>query len=403
MADFKLSSIEDAVKDFKEGKFVIVVDDEDRENEGDLIIAAEKITPEKVNFMLKNARGVLCAPITLSRADELDLPHQVEENTSMLGTPFTITVDKLEGSTTGVSAHDRAATILALADPASTPQTFGRPGHINPLYAQDNGVLRRSGHTEAAVDLCKLAGLYPAGALMEIMNDDGSMARMPQLQEKAEEWGLRIITIKDLIAYRLRKESSIEVGEEVDLPTIYGHFRLIPFRQTSNGLEHMALFKGEWKDDEPILVRVHSSCATGDILGSMRCDCGEQLHKSMRMIEKEGKGVVIYMQQEGRGIGLMNKIAAYKLQEQGLDTVDANVHLGFRPDERDYGCGAQMLRHLHVHKMRLMTNNPTKRVGLEAYGLEIVENVPIEVSPNRYDIKYLRTKRDRMGHQLHIK
>uniref|UniRef100_UPI00402A5E11 bifunctional 3,4-dihydroxy-2-butanone-4-phosphate synthase/GTP cyclohydrolase II n=1 Tax=Prevotella sp. TaxID=59823 RepID=UPI00402A5E11 len=403
MADFKLSSIEDAVKDFKEGKFVIVVDDEDRENEGDLIIAAEKITPEKVNFMLKNARGVLCAPITLSRADELDLPHQVEENTSMLGTPFTITVDKLEGCTTGVSAHDRAATILALADPASTPQTFGRPGHINPLYAQDNGVLRRSGHTEAAVDLCKLAGLYPAGALMEIMNDDGSMARMPQLQEKAEEWGLRIITIKDLIAYRLRKESSIEVGEEVDLPTIYGHFRLIPFRQTSNGLEHMALIKGDWKDDEPILVRVHSSCATGDILGSMRCDCGEQLHKSMQMIEKEGKGVVIYMQQEGRGIGLMNKIAAYKLQEQGMDTVDANVHLGFKPDERDYGCGAQMLRHLHVHKMRLMTNNPTKRVGLEAYGLEIVENVPIEVTPNRYDIKYLRTKRDRMGHQLHIK
>jgi 3,4-dihydroxy 2-butanone 4-phosphate synthase/GTP cyclohydrolase II len=403
MADFKLSSIEDAVKDFKEGKFVIVVDDEDRENEGDLIIAAEKITPEKVNFMLKNARGVLCAPITLSRADELDLPHQVEENTSMLGTPFTITVDKLEGCTTGVSAHDRAATILALADPKSTPQTFGRPGHINPLYAQDNGVLRRSGHTEAAVDLCKLAGLYPAGALMEIMNDDGSMARMPQLQEKAQEWGLRIITIKDLIAYRLRKESSIEVGEEVDLPTIYGHFRLIPFRQTSNGLEHMALIKGEWKDDEPILVRVHSSCATGDILGSMRCDCGEQLHKSMQMIEKEGKGVVIYMQQEGRGIGLMNKIAAYKLQEQGLDTVDANVHLGFKPDERDYGCGAQMLRHLNVHKMRLMTNNPTKRVGLEAYGLEIVENVPIEVTPNRYDIKYLRTKRDRMGHQLHIK
>lgn len=403
MADFKLSSIEDAVNDFKEGKFVIVVDDEDRENEGDLIIAAEKITSEKVNFMLKNARGVLCAPITLSRADELDLPHQVEENTSMLGTPFTITVDKLEGCTTGVSAHDRAATILALADPASTPQTFGRPGHINPLYAQDNGVLRRSGHTEAAVDLCKLAGLYPAGALMEIMNDDGSMARMPQLQEKAKEWGLRIITIKDLIAYRLRKESSIEVGEEVDLPTIYGHFRLIPFRQTSNGLEHMALIKGEWEDDEPILVRVHSSCATGDILGSMRCDCGEQLHKSMQMIEKEGKGVVIYMQQEGRGIGLMNKIAAYKLQEQGMDTVDANVHLGFKPDERDYGCGAQMLRHLHVHKMRLMTNNPTKRVGLEAYGLEIVENVPIEVTPNRYDIKYLRTKRDRMGHQLHIK
>lgn len=403
MADFKLSSIEDAVKDFKEGKFVIVVDDEDRENEGDLIVAAEKITAEKVNFMLKNARGVLCAPITLSRADELDLPHQVEENTSMLGTPFTITVDKLEGCTTGVSAHDRAATILALADPSSTPKTFGRPGHVNPLYAQDNGVLRRSGHTEAAVDLCKLAGLYPAGALMEIMNDDGTMARMPQLQVLAKEWGLRIITIKDLIAYRLKRESSIEVGEEVDLPTAYGHFRLIPFRQTSNGLEHMAIIKGTWDEDEPILVRVHSSCATGDILGSKRCDCGEQLHKAMQMIEQEGKGVLIYMQQEGRGIGLMNKIAAYKLQEQGMDTVDANVHLGFKPDERDYGCGAQMLRRLGVHKMRLMTNNPTKRVGLEAYGLEIVENVPIEVSPNKYDIAYLRTKRDRMGHQLHLK
>lgn len=402
MEDFKLSNIEDAIKDFKEGKFVIVVDDEDRENEGDLITAAELITPEKVNFMLKNARGVLCAPITLSRADELDLPHQVEDNTSMLGTPFTITVDKLEGCTTGVSTHDRAATIKALADPASTPQTFGRPGHINPLYAQDNGVLRRSGHTEAAVDLCKLAGLYPAGALMEIMNDDGTMARMPELQERAKEWDMKIITIKDLIAYRLKKETSIEVGEEVDLPTVYGHFRLIPFRQTSNGLEHMALIKGEWKEDEPILVRVHSSCATGDILGSMRCDCGEQLHKAMQMIDKEGKGVLIYMQQEGRGIGLMNKIAAYKLQEEGLDTVDANIHLGFKPDERDYGCGAQMLRHLGVHKMRLMTNNPTKRVGLEAYGLEIVENVPIEITPNKYDVAYLRTKRDRMGHSLHL-
>lgn len=402
MEDFKLSNIEDAIKDFKEGKFVIVVDDEDRENEGDLITAAELITPEKVNFMLKNARGVLCAPITLSRADELDLPHQVEDNTSMLGTPFTITVDKLEGCTTGVSTHDRAATIKALADPASTPQTFGRPGHINPLYAQDNGVLRRSGHTEAAIDLCKLAGLYPAGALMEIMNDDGTMARMPELQERAKEWDMKIITIKDLIAYRLKKETSIEVGEEVDLPTVYGHFRLIPFRQTSNGLEHMALIKGEWKEDEPILVRVHSSCATGDILGSMRCDCGEQLHKAMQMIDKEGKGVLVYMQQEGRGIGLMNKIAAYKLQEEGLDTVDANIHLGFKPDERDYGCGAQMLRHLGVHKMRLMTNNPTKRVGLEAYGLEIVENVPIEITPNKYDVAYLRTKRDRMGHSLHL-
>jgi len=402
MEDFKLSSIEDAVKDFKEGKFVIVVDDEDRENEGDLIIAAEKITPEKVNFMLKNARGVLCAPITLSRCEELDLPHQVSDNTSVLGTPFTVTVDKLEGCSTGVSTHDRAATILALADPASTPQTFGRPGHINPLYAQDNGVLRRSGHTEAAIDLCRLAGLYPAGALMEIMNDDGTMARMPQLQQMARQWDMKIITIKDLIAYRLRTESLIEVGSEVDMPTEYGHFKLIPFRQKSNGLEHMALIKGEWQADEPILGRVHSSCATGDILGSKRCDCGEQLHKAMQMIESQGKGVLIYMKQEGRGIGLMNKIEAYKLQEQGMDTVEANVHLGFKPDERDYGCGAQMLRHLGVHKMRLMTNNPTKRVGLEAYGLEIVENVPIEVRPNKYDYRYLKTKKERMGHNLHL-
>lgn len=401
MEEFKLDSIEDALKDFREGKFVIVVDDEDRENEGDLIMAAEMITPEKVNFMLKNARGVLCVPVTLSRADELDLPHQVSDNTSMLGTPFTVTVDKLEGCSTGVSAHDRAATIKALADPNSTPQTFGRPGHINPLYAQDNGVLRRSGHTEAAVDLCKLAGCFPAGVLMEIMNEDGTMARMPDLQKRAKEWGMKIISIKDIIAYRLKKESSIEVGDEVALPTQYGTFRLIPFRQ-ANGLEHMALIKGSWKEDEPILVRVHSSCATGDILGSKRCDCGEQLHKAMEMIEKEGKGVIIYMQQEGRGIGLMNKIAAYKLQDEGLDTVEANIHLGFRPDERDYGCGAQMLRHLGVHKMRLITNNPTKRVGLEAYGLEITENVPIEIAPNKFDYRYLKTKRDRMGHDLHL-
>ena len=402
MEHFKLNTIEEAVEDFREGKFVIVVDDEDRENEGDLICAAEKITPGMVNFMLKYARGVLCAPITISRSQELDLPHQVQDNTSVLGTPFTVTVDKLEGCTTGVSAADRAATIQALADPASTPQTFGRPGHINPLYAQDNGVLRRSGHTEAAVDLCKLAGLYPAGALMEIMNDDGTMARMPELQLFANEHQMKIITIKDLIAYRLKKESLIDVGSRVDLPTCYGHFQLIPFRQKSNGLEHMALIKGEWQENEPVLVRVHSSCATGDILGSMRCDCGEQLHKSLEMIEREGKGVVIYMQQEGRGIGLMNKIAAYKLQEEGLDTVEANVHLGFKPDERDYGCGAQMLRHLGIHKMRLMTNNPTKRVGLEAYGLEIVENVPIEVSPNQYDYRYLKTKQERMGHTLHL-
>ena len=353
--------------------------------------------------MLKNARGVLCAPITLSRCRELDLPHQVEDNTSVLGTPFTVTIDKLEGCTTGVSAHDRAATIRALADPASTPQTFGRPGHINPLYAQDNGVLRRSGHTEAAIDLCRMTGLYPAGALMEIMNEDGTMARLPDLQRLAAEWGMKIISIRDMIAYRLKRESLIEVGNEADMPTQYGHFRLIPFRQKSNGLEHFALIKGEWQEDEPILVRVHSSCATGDILGSMRCDCGEQLHRAMQMIEEEGKGVLVYMQQEGRGIGLMNKIAAYRLQEEGMDTVEANVHLGFKPDEREYGCGAQMLRHLGVHKMRLMTNNPTKRVGLEAYGLEIVENVPIEITPTPYDYRYLKTKQDRMGHELHLK
>lgn len=402
MEEYKLNSVEDAVKDFKEGKFVIVVDDEDRENEGDLIIAAEKIDDEKVNFMLKHARGVLCAPITISRCDELDLPRQVQDNTSVLGTPFTVTVDKLEGCTTGVSAHDRAATIRALADPASTPQTFGRPGHINPLYAQDNGVLRRSGHTEAAIDLCRMAGLYPAGALMEIMNEDGTMARLPQLLEFGREYGLKVISIKDMIAYRLKKESLIEVGVNVDMPTEYGHFHLIPFRQTSNGMEHFALVKGKWEEDEPVLVRVHSSCATGDILGSKRCDCGEQLHKAMQMIEKEGKGVVVYMQQEGRGIGLMNKMAAYKLQEEGYDTVDANIHLGFKPDERDYGCGAQMLRHLGIHKMRLITNNPVKRVGLEAYGLEIVENVPIEITPNPYNKRYLATKRERMGHILHF-
>ena len=402
MEKMKINTIEEALDDFKEGKFVIVVDDEDRENEGDLIIAAEKITAEKVNFMLKHARGVLCAPITLSRCDELDLPRQVDENTSVLGTPFTVTIDKLEGCSTGVSAHDRAETIKALADPASTPQTFGRPGHVNPLYAQDNGVLRRSGHTEAAIDLCKLTGQYPAGALMEIMNDDGTMARLPQLLEFAAKYALKVISIKDLIAYRLKRESLISIGQTVDMPTEYGHFKLVPFRQTSSGLEHMALVKGEWQPDEPILVRVHSSCATGDIFGSKRCDCGQQLHKAMQMIEKEGKGVLIYMQQEGRGIGLMNKIEAYKLQEEGYDTVDANVHLGFKPDERDYGCGAQMLRHLGVHKMRLMTNNPTKRVGLEAYGLEIVENVPIEVTPNEYDYKYLKTKKDRMGHTLHL-
>ncbi|MBO5001206.1 MAG: bifunctional 3,4-dihydroxy-2-butanone-4-phosphate synthase/GTP cyclohydrolase II [Prevotella sp.] len=402
MENLKLNSIEEAIADFKEGKFVIVVDDEDRENEGDLIIAAEKITAEKVNFMLKYARGLLCAPTTISRCKELELPHQVSDNTSMLGTPFTVTIDKLEGCSTGVSAHDRAETIKALADPESKPSSFGRPGHVSPLYAQDNGVLRRSGHTEATIDLCRMAGLYPAGALMEIMNEDGTMARLPELIEFGKEHDMKVISIKDMIAYRLKKESLVEKGEEVDMPTEYGDFKLIPFKQTSNGLEHIALIKGEWQEDEPVLVRVHSSCATGDILGSKRCDCGEQLHKAMRMIDKDGKGVVVYMQQEGRGIGLMNKIAAYKLQEKGLDTVDANVHLGFKPDERDYGCGAQILRELGVRKMRLMTNNPVKRIGLEAYGLEIIENVPIEVTPNEHNIKYLETKQKRMGHNLHI-
>ena len=402
MGDIKLNSIEEALKDFKEGKFVIVVDDEDRENEGDLICAAETITAEMVNFMLQHGRGVLCCPITEQRCAELDLMHQVANNTSMLGTPFTVTVDKLEGCSTGVSAADRAATIRALADPTATPQTFGRPGHVNPLYAQDNGVLQRSGHTEAAIDLCKLSGLYPAGALMEIMNDDGTMARLSQLAEFAKEHDMKLISIKDLIAYRLKKDSLVEMGQEADMPTEYGHFKLIPFRQISNGLEHFALIKGEWKENEPLMVRVHSSCATGDILGSLRCDCGEQLHKAMQMIDHEGKGVVVYMQQEGRGIGLMNKIAAYKLQEEGLDTVEANVHLGFKPDERNYGCGAQILRKLGISKMRLLTNNPVKRVGLEAYGLEIVENIPIEVEPNPYNLRYLQTKKERMGHTLHL-
>ena len=392
--------IEAAIEDFRQGKFVIVVDDEDRENEGDLICAAEKITPEMVNFMLKNARGVLCAPVTLSRCRELDLPHQVEDNTSVLGTPFTVTIDKLEGCTTGVSAHDRAATIRALADPASTPQTFGRPGHINPLYAQDKGVLRRAGHTEAAVDLARLSGLQPAAALIEILNEDGTMARMPQLQEVAVRFGLKIITIKDLIAYRMKQESLVERGVEADMPTQYGHFRIIPFRQKSNGLEHVALTMGRWDADDPILVRMHSSCLTGDVFGSRRCDCGEQLHQAMRLIASEGRGVVVYLNQEGRGIGLMNKIAAYRLQEQGDDTVDANIHLGFRPDEREYGVGAQILRELGVSKLRLITNNPVKRVGLESYGLEIVENVPVIIEPNEYNRRYLETKKLRMGHKL---
>ncbi len=396
----KLNTIEEALTDFREGKMVIVVDDEDRENEGDLIVAAEKITPEQVNFMLKNARGVLCVPLTISRCRELELNRQVEQNTSMLGTPFTITVDKLEGCTTGVSVEDRCATIHALADPESIPETFGRPGHINPLYAQDAGVLRRSGHTEAAVDLARLAGLQPAAALMEIMSDDGSMARLPELRRKADEWGLKLISIRDLIAYRLASEQLVEMGVEVDMPTSDGHFRLIPFRQKNNGLEHIAIIKGDITTDEPVLVRVHSSCATGDIFASKRCDCGEQLHKALQMIEKEGRGAVLYLNQEGRGIGLMDKIKAYKLQEEGLDTVEANIHLGHDADERDYGVGAQILNMLGIRKMRLMTNNPVKRIGLEGYGLEIVENVPIEVAPNPYNLRYMHTKKERMGHTL---
>lgn len=401
MSSIKLNTIEEAVADFREGKFVIVVDDEDRENEGDLIIAAEKATPEKINFMLIHARGVLCAPITVSRCEELDLPHQVVNNTSVLGTPFTVTIDKLEGCSTGVSAADRAATIRALADPTSTPETFGRPGHINPLYAQEKGVLRRAGHTEASVDMCRLAGLYPAAALMEIMNEDGTMARLPELKEMADKFDIKLISIADLIAYRLKKESIVEKGEEVDMPTAYGHFRLIPFCQKSNGLEHIAIIKGDVSGEEPVLVRVHSSCATGDIFASKRCDCGEQLHKALEMIEAEGRGAVIYLNQEGRGIGLMEKMKAYKLQENGMDTVDANICLGHQADERDYGVGAQILRHLGITKMRLISNNPVKRVGLEAYGLSVVENVPIEIAPNPYNEFYMKTKKERMGHILH--
>lgn len=397
----KLSTIEEAIEEFKAGNFIIVVDDEDRENEGDFIIAAEKITPEKVNFMLKEGRGVLCAPITRQRCIELELDKQVLDNTSILGTPFTVTIDKLEGCTTGVSTHDRAATIRALADPTATAASFGRPGHINPLYAQDKGVLKRAGHTEAAVDMARLAGLYPAAALIEIMNDDGTMARMPQLLEKARQYDIKIITIRDLIAYRLKQESLVEKGVEVDMPTAYGHFRLIPFRQLSNGLEHVALIKGEWQPDEPVLVRVHSSCMTGDIFGSRRCECGEQLHLAMQTIEKEGRGAVVYLNQEGRAIGLMEKIQAYKLQEDGLDTVDANIRLGHKADERDYGVGAEILRQIGIRKMRLLSNNPVKRVGLEAYGIEIVESVPLEVKPNPYNIDYMRTKKERMGHDLH--
>ncbi|WP_304612119.1 bifunctional 3,4-dihydroxy-2-butanone-4-phosphate synthase/GTP cyclohydrolase II [Paramuribaculum intestinale] len=401
MEKIRLNTIEEAIEDFRQGKFVIVVDDEDRENEGDLIMAAEKATAESVNFMVTNARGELCAPLTISRCRELNLPHQVDDNTSMLGTPFTITVDKLEGCTTGVSAHDRAATLRHLADPDAKPEDFGRPGHVHPLYAQEEGVLRRPGHTEAAIDLARLAGLRPAATLIEILNPDGTMARLPQLREKADEWGLKLISIRDLIAYRMLRELTVEKGEEVNMPTAYGHFRLIPFRHKTTGLEHIALIKGDVATDEPLLVRVHSSCATGDIFASRRCDCGEQLHRSMQAIERAGRGVVLYLSQEGRGIGLMEKIRAYKLQEEGLDTVDANLHLGHKADERDYGVGAQILHLLGVKKMRLMTNNPKKRIGLEGYGLTVEEIVPIEIEPNDDNRFYMHTKKERMGHNLH--
>ena len=396
---------------------MIVVDDEDRENEGDFITAAETITQEKVNFMLQHGRGVLCAPVTEERCAELELVHQVQQNTSMLGTPFTVTVDLLDGCTTGVSAHDRAATIRALADPKRKPQDFGRPGHINPLYAKTRGVLERAGHTEAAIDLCRLSGLYPAAALIEIMNTDGTMARLPELEKVAKEYDLKLISIKDLIAYRMTQrdiegadglqdpipaDAMVTRGETVFLPTAYGEFELTPFRQLSNGLEHIALVKGTWEKDEPILCRVHSSCATGDIFGSKRCECGEQLHRAMQMVQEAGKGIIVYMNQEGRGIGLMNKISAYKLQEQGMDTVEANVHLGFDPDLRDYGVGAEILREMGAYKLRLMTNNPVKRVGLESYGIEIVENIPIEIAPNPYNERYMRTKKEKMHHNLHL-
>ncbi len=396
----KLNSIDEAIEAIRQGEIIIVVDDEDRENEGDFITSAELITPEKVNFMITLGRGVLCAPITEERCLELELDKQVANNTSILGTPFTVTVDKLEGCTTGVSSHDRAETIKALADPNTKPEDLGRPGHISPLYAKNKGVLRRAGHTEASIDLCRLAGLRPAAALIEIMNEDGSMARLPELYKLAQKHKLKLIAIKDLIAYRLKQESLVEMGQSVQMPTKYGFFRLIPFRQIATGQEHIALIKGEWSRDEAILVRVHSSCLTGDVLGSMRCECGDQLHKAMEIIEKEGKGVIVYMNQEGRGIGLMNKIEAYKLQEQGMDTVEANLHLGFDADERDYGVGAQILSKLGVRKMRLMTNNPIKRIGLEAYGLKIVENIPLEIPTNPYNEFYMKTKKERMGHNL---
>ena len=398
-----LNTVEEAVEDIRHGKFVIVVDDEDRENEGDLIAAAEFITPEKVNFMLNEGRGVICVPLTEERCRALELDMQVMRNTSAHETPFTVTVDLLgHGCTTGVSTHDRAATIRALADPAMKPENFGRPGHINPLRAREKGVLRRAGHTEAAVDLTRLADLQPVGVLIEVMNPDGTMARLPQLEKIAQKFDLKIISISDMIAYRLKTDSIVERGDRVSLPTEWGAFDLVVFRQASNGMEHMALVKGEWERDEPVLVRVHSSCATGDILGSCRCDCGAQLHEAMRMVEREGRGVIVYLNQEGRGIGLFNKIHAYKLQEQGLDTVEANLAMGFGADERDYGVGASMLRALGVRKMRLISNNPLKRKGLEGYDIKVVETVPMLIKPNVHNQRYLQTKAQKMGHQLDV-
>ena len=397
----KLDTIEEAIEEIRKGNFIIVVDDEDRENEGDLIIAAECITPEKINFMETHGRGLVCAPITTERCEELDLPMMVTNNTSVHATPFTVSIDLLtHGCTTGISAYDRAQTILALTREETKPEDFGRPGHIFPLRAQTRGVLRRAGHTEASIDFARLAGLYPAGALVEIKKEDGSMARLPELMEMAKEFDLKIVSVADLIKYLLQKESLIERGEEVLLPTEYGNFRLIPFLQKATGQEHVALIKSEWAEDESVLVRMHSSCLTGDIFASKRCDCGEQLHQAMQLIEKEGKGIVVYLNQEGRGIGLMAKVAAYKLQEEGYDTVDANLHLGYQADERDYGIGAQILRSLGVTKMRLLTNNPVKRIGLESYGLEVTENIPLEVHTNKFNKFYMETKKTKMGHVL---